>query len=299
MRTFCTISTVSHLFKTFALADSIANYGSQLKVLVTDSDDFPSFIPDSVQLFHLQSIDLDDVGIQKKYKNHNDKLRWGLKSIWIKYLLQQEFEEVLYVDNDVFFYSDPSFLFDLFQENHFLLTPHFYASDPYRNQNWFEANFRVGLFNAGFIGVSRKGIPILEWWSGCCLYNIKKSYWRGLFDDQKYLDLIPILFDGVKIVKQEGCNLAGWNYKNYHVNRTDNQGVLVQGKPIVFIHFASISLLEFSGKSSVFYTEYQQYLNAIRRYESSFEFRESRWEKRNVRAFFYYLRWRFVRIIEK
>lgn len=293
----CTISTQSHIFKSLALRKSVSPFfDGDFFCLVTDFDEV---LPIDDSIHWNRTIELQEQGavkILEKYKA--DQLRWALKPTYLKFLLKQGYDQVIYVDNDVFFYSDPTFLFDLLRDHSFLLTPHFYSSDPSENQNWLEANFRVGLYNAGFIGVSQKGISILDWWENCCVYNVKKSYWRGLFDDQKYLDLVPVLFDDVKIVKHKGCNLAGWNYRNYSYKREKDQCVLVNNEPLVFIHFAALSFTEFSNPSNIFFPEFQKYLTALKKENSSFEWKATRWEKRNIRSFFYYLRWRFVRLFE-
>ena len=177
--------------------------------------------------------------IKSKYKG--DALRWACKPLFLLHLLETK-DSVIYVDNDICFFGSPSFLFDELTKSAILLTPHYYEANPRENQNWLEANFRVGLFNAGFVGASREGKNALLWWAECCLYNIKQSPCRGLFDDQKYLDLMPVLFHHIYIVKHKGCNVAGWNV--VQCPRTANEnGELVLAKefPLVFIHFANLT----------------------------------------------------------
>lgn len=265
--------------------------------LVTDFDEV---LPTDDSIHWNRAIEIQEQGavkILEKYKA--DQLRWALKPTYLKFLLKQGYDRVIYVDNDVFFYSDLNFLFDLLRDHSFLLTPHFYSSDPSEKQNWFEANFRVGLYNAGFIGVSQKGIPILDWWANCCLYNVKKSYWRGLFDDQKYLDLVPVLFDEVEILKHKGCNLAGWNYQNYSITRNTENQLLLNDDPLIFIHFADLTMREFALKECPVHPEFEGYLSVLKKMNSAWELNISKFERRNLRAFFYYLRWRLVRLLEK
>ena len=62
--------------------------------------------PENVNIFTL--LDLKDhIGIQiiDKYQNNQDKLRWALKPIFLKHLLN-ETNAVIYVDNDIYFYND-------------------------------------------------------------------------------------------------------------------------------------------------------------------------------------------------
>lgn len=300
LNAFCTISTSSHLYKTYALADSIAVYGGSLYVLLIDAEKtIINNQPKNVVFYNLNQL---EIGIGKniisKYNKNKDKLRWALKPVFLNHLLA-ETPKIIYVDNDIYFFGEYSFLFDELESNSVLLTPHFYRADPAMEPNWLEANFRIGLYNAGFIGVNSKAKLALDWWSNCCYYNVKKSYWRGLFDDQKYLDLFPILFDDVKIIKNRGCNLAGWNYKNYHVQRNANNEVIIENNySLIFIHFGELSLLEFSDSKSVFYNEYTKYLEALRKHNHSFDLKRNVFKKETILPYFYYLRWRFNRIFE-
>lgn len=300
MFSFCTISTSSHLFKAFALANSIAPFNGFLNILVIDKMNDLVKKPENINIFTLSDLN-DSIGDQiiEKYKNNHDKLRWALKPVFLKHLLN-ETNALIYVDNDIFFYNDFSFLFHELTTNNILLTPHFYKSSPHEDQNWLEANFRVGLYNAGFVGVNQQAILALNWWANCCLYNVKKDFWRGLFDDQKYLDLFPILFDKVKIIKDKGCNLAGWNYLNYHLKRDSNDSLIVdKTNKIIFIHFAESSLVDFSKSDHLLNKEYKVYEKNLLNHHALFSYKRSIFNKRTIFPFIYFLIWKLFRKIEK
>lgn len=296
---FCTISTHSHLFKAFALADSIAPFKGVLSILIIDKDGDLEEKPENATIFYLSDLK-DNIGIRliDKYKNNKDKLRWALKPVFLKYLLK-EFNAVVYVDNDIYFYNNPKILFDLLDTNSILLTPHFYDSNPNKNQNWLEANFKVGLYNAGFIGVSTNANKALQWWSECCLYNIKKSYWRGLFDDQKYLDLVPILFDDVMVLKHKGLNLAGWNYLFYKLDRKENNIVEVEHKyPLIFIHFAETSMIHFAKSDNFFNPEYLTYTATLLKYNSAFINKRNYLKSYTLSVYINFIKWKISRLLE-
>lgn len=297
MYNLCTISTQSHLFKVFALADSLKVFNVVLHVLVVDGE--KQISSNQIIVFHYLNELTDDLtkALIKKYQSNLDRLRWALKPVFLKHLLTDK-KSVIYVDNDVYFYGDSAFLFEKLNHNNILLTPHFYEANPIQNQNWLEANFRVGLYNAGFIGVNNSAIDFLNWWANCCLYNIKKSYWRGLFDDQKYLDLVPILFNKVEILKHNGCNLAGWNYKNYQIQNSQEQSWFVNECSLVFIHFAELSLIEFSNPENVLHKPYLVYLQALKNYSPKYQFKRNIFKSFTVMSYFYYLKWKAFRLIE-
>ena len=298
MKHFCTISTQSHLYKAKALADSLSNSGSHLHVLIVDALELHP-TQSNVSYYSLKSIQ-SEIGLKliSKYQKQPDKLRWGLKSVFMMLLLES-IEQVIYVDNDIWFYNDPSFLFELLNNNDIILTPHFYDTNPQTNQNWLEANFKVGLYNAGFLGANKNAINALKWWSEACYYHIKKSYWRALFDDQKYLDLLPIMFDNVIILKHKGCNLAGWNYLWYQLNRNSDQSVLIENKyPLIFIHFAETSLVHFSREDNFLNKEYISYINSLKKYNPKSINKRSYLKTYTISVYINYIKWKICRLLE-
>jgi len=233
---FCTISTSSHLFKVHTLfkgLDGLTN--ADMHCLVTDA--VPASGDERINFHALDGLS-DEVAVTIKSRYTGNELRWATKPLFISHLLQLGYERVIYVDNDIYFIASPDFLFEKLGEVNMFLTPHYYPADPKEEQFWLEANFRVGLYNAGCVGANSNAIGALNWWAQCCAYNVKKSAWRGLFDDQKYLDLIPVLFDKVEVLKHHGCNVAGWNKKlSVRSLGSDNKLVLNGKWPLVFIHF--------------------------------------------------------------
>ena len=270
MNHFCTITTVSHMYKTYALAESLSATGSNmLHVLVIDGGKDFSF--KDCKFWDLADLKDIPIGteIANKYKREKDKLRWSMKPVFMKFLMQQGISnKIVYLDNDLFFYFSSDFLFDLLDKHSFLLTPHHYKNNPKRDQNWFEANFRVGLYNAGFVGASAAGINTLHWWADCCAYRCEKSAIRGLFDDQKYLDLVPVLEETAHIMRHKGCNVAGWNTEVCKREVVNGQ-VLIDGKyPVVFIHFNDTAIREIvDGSDEVLMNYYRNYVQTLKKYK--------------------------------
>lgn len=261
------------MYKALALADSLQQ-GSEyiLHVLVVDGKE--EVVHPKCKFWYLSDLSGDTLAqrIITKYSANADKLRWSLKPIFMKHLLSNPSvvaEKVIYADNDVFFYNDYEFLFDLLEQHNFLLTPHYYRNDPLSHQNWFEANFRVGLYNAGFVGARKTAERGLNWWAECCLYRCEKNIFRGLFDDQKYLDLLPIIDSETHIVRHQGCNVAGWNTEVCKRVIVDHV-VKINGEyPIVFIHYNDTTIREIiHGSDSILFNYFRRYVEVLRKYNN-------------------------------
>jgi hypothetical protein len=284
MYQFCTITTTSHLYKVYALAESLKNQGHPFVLNVLVIDDDSTFQSADCRFFKLSDISAQHnaAEIIAKHKGNKDKLRWSLKPVLMKYLLlQPAIGQLIYLDNDLFFFSDYQFLFELLGKHRFILTPHYYKNDPNKDQNWLEANFRIGLYNAGFVGANKEAVKTLQWWADCCLYRCEKNSFRGMFDDQKYLDIIPIIEESAYIIRHKGCNVAGWNTE-ICPRQIVNHKILIDGRfEIVFIHFNENTIREIvSGSDFILFNYYRAYVETLKRYRDNLKKKEFYFEPR-------------------
>ncbi|MCB9234558.1 MAG: hypothetical protein H6581_23080 [Bacteroidia bacterium] len=248
MKAFVTISTRSHLPAVRALRQSLADHAGEnsweFYALFTEELSLKEkeiCIREGILLLEMERIAEHETGneILQKYQAQPDELRWSLKPMVLLALLEKGLERVIYLDNDLFFFGKWQFLFDQMADRSILLCPHWRISDPKTDPDWFCTNFKDGVFNAGFVGVTREGREIMEWWAKVCAWKCEKNPGQGLFDDQKYLDLVPARFEGVEVLTHRGCNVAYWNrWENQRVVREGK--VLINGKfPVIFIHFTA------------------------------------------------------------
>jgi hypothetical protein len=162
----------------------------------------------------------------------------------MSYLLENGFAKVLYVDADIFFFQAYDFLFEALDSASVILTPHWNNADPLVNELSFVSLFTCGIFNAGFVGAGRGGLPALQWWSRACHYKMGMLPLQGIYDDQRYLDVLPVKFENVQIIRHRGCNVATWNQRE--CKRIPVNGkVLINGTyPVIFIHMNRMLVTE-------------------------------------------------------
>ena len=139
---------------------------------------------------------------------------WVLKSFLLEYLINQKFEYVFYFDSDIYLFGN---LYEISRQMNnvsILLTPHYLIQYPTDNFTPTELTLlRAGLFNAGFIGVrnTEEARRFLHWWQAKNLAFGYNEPNKGMCGDQRWLDLVPILFNNVKICQHKGFNVAYWN----------------------------------------------------------------------------------------
>lgn len=243
MNTFCTIITGNYFPHALALYKSLKKFDEKvsLHVLVTDHQPLSgSHTATGMQILRVDALARYPLAeeLYSKYAHVNmDFFRWSLKPVLMNFLLETGYEKVLFVDCDIFFFSDYRFLFDALNRSAIILTPHWYNANPAENENDFVQLLAAGYFNAGFIGSSKKGAPALQWWAHACHYRMGEHHADGIHDDQRYLDLLPLLFEDVQILSHKGCNLGAGNYETCKRTLAEN-AVLIDGSyPVVFIHF--------------------------------------------------------------
>jgi hypothetical protein len=246
-KVFCTIITSSHLGYAEALAKSLHAHDEDclLYALVVDADlrdkSRPGFTVLSIPEMECELSDL----LARRYLDfgRHDEFRWSMKSVLLLHLLRREKAgKVVFVDPDIAFFNDPRFLFDFLDSSNVLLTPHWRCNDPSKDP----ANFRMlmteGHFNAGFVAVSSGAEEALEWWGRICLGRCERAQAEGLFVDQSYLNLLPVYFDKVQIIRHRGCNVANWNLEMNRRELVDGEVMINGNDPVVFIHFTNSTI---------------------------------------------------------
>ena len=172
------------------------------------------------------------------------ELNTAVKPFFLEYLFKNyDYDKICYFDPDIYFYQPVDEIWEKLNTYHIVLTPHLLGplDDEFRPNEI--SILQSGTYNLGFIGLSRhpEVDEFLTWWQGklakYCVVDIEK----GLFVDQKWIDLVPGRFSGVYIDQDPGCNAAYWNLYHREVTRSRTGGYLVNGMPLKFFHFSGYS----------------------------------------------------------
>jgi hypothetical protein len=245
-RAVCTIFTLKYLprAKTF--------YESFRSVSSATGADFLAFAPDLAHFSEeaLASCDFDlaspeDIMSQDKFTALSFQydvveLCTACKPFLLHYLLEK-YEQVIYLDPDILLLSPIDSLFSALKSCNVLLTPH--TVNPLDSDHYWGNEIillRSGTYNLGFIGLARSSetARFLSWWSERLEKYCIRAPESGMFVDQKWIDLIPGMFDGVRILRDKEVNVANWNVEYRGLEESD--GVFyIDGRPLVFYHFSN------------------------------------------------------------
>ncbi len=282
MQAICTIITKSHLHYAIALHASIKQFlpTIQMHILVVDvtSENLMADDPE-IHFYDTQFIRNSKLGkkIYEKYYHKNmDHFRWSSKGVFMSSLLKTDISRLLYLDSDLYFFSDPSFLFQQLEYDNILLSPHFRCTDPSLNRDDFGRSNTHGLFNGGFLGAHKKGIQALEWWADTCYKVCTKNIKKGYYQDQSHLNLLPILFENTGIIRNRGCNVANWN-RTGSPRSVVNGELMLNGKDrLVFIHFTNDTIKgAYNGEDPLLEPYVNRYKESVKAFAKDVEVKQN------------------------
>jgi len=155
-------------------------------------------------------------------------------------------DKLFYFDPDIAIFNPMTPVVELLNTNSIVLTPHQVDPDLQSDKRSILDNeitsLDYGIFNLGFVAVANdgEGRRFAKWWAERLHDWCHDRLNIGLFVDQKWCNLVPCFFEGVKILRDPGYNVASWNLSQ----RTlwfDEKGVaLINGKPLRFYHFTKL-----------------------------------------------------------
>lgn len=146
---------------------------------------------------------------------------------------------VVYLDADLVFFGDPRELIDELDDGgSVLIHEHRYSPD--------KAHFErtSGRFNVGLVAfnVGDEARACVAHWRTQVIERCELDPENGYCGDQGYLDAWPVLYSGVRILKNIGGGVAPWNINQYKVGERDGRPT-VDGQSVVFFHYHAMETL--------------------------------------------------------
>ncbi len=168
------------------------------------------------------------------------ELSTAVKPYFLDWLFRNYgFDNVIYLDPDIRVYSSLSSLEAALETFNIVLTPH--LTDPLEDDRQPSELqiLRAGAYNLGFIALraNPEVDRFLRWWQSHLYDHCAVDLLRGLFVDQRWIDLVPGMFAGVYILREPGYNAAYWNAAHRRIGRL-KESLVVGDQPLYFFHFS-------------------------------------------------------------
>jgi hypothetical protein len=209
---------VAKNFLSFArvLAFSLRQHHPEVPFFVVLADQVDGVFDPAAEPFEV--VPLEDLGIrnlrQLCFWYPRAELSITAKPHLLSHLLDRGYAGALFLDADILVLDTLDRLFRSTAAHSVVLTPHLVGSLSVPDRVARELNIlQCGVYNGGFIGVSSTtdGRRFLAWWKERLWKDCRHDPARGFHYDQRWLDLVPTLFDDVYIERDAACNVAYWN----------------------------------------------------------------------------------------
>jgi len=249
-----TIVTKSYIPLANILGDSILKNQPEtnFKVFVVDEQEIDKISAlskfDLISLEVLEITDFESVA----FKYNLTEFCTAIKPKCFEYLFAQNYTNIIYLDPDVYVFSDFDSIYNNLKNYSICLTPHVLYPEMDYSGFWPQGAFLAsGIYNLGFIALraSENTNKFLNWWSK----NLQDSCYNdrsdGLFTDQKWIDFCPVFFPDMIILRELGLNVALWNIHErmislidgkYYINKRLEKDNVINNQ-LNFIHFSNFN----------------------------------------------------------
>ncbi|MFH1441766.1 MAG: glycosyltransferase [Candidatus Omnitrophota bacterium] len=244
--TICTIISKNYLSYARVLTESFLKHNQgRVFVLLTDRiDDYFDPTKEKFILIELETIKKRIPAFDKFCFQYNPtELNTAVKPFFLEFIFDiYKPKDIIFLDPDILITSNLNELSNLLGKYSIILIPH--ITQPYqdtRRPSEIEI-LKSGVYNLGFIALANNQTTrtLLSWWKErlkrYCISDVEK----GLFVDQKWIDLVPGFFEGVHILRDKTYNIAYWNF-HYRKVLINEENLSVDGIQVKFMHFSGFN----------------------------------------------------------
>ncbi|MGO9872540.1 MAG: glycosyltransferase family 4 protein [Acidimicrobiia bacterium] len=242
---FCTVVARNYLAYARVLASSLHEMPDDAQLSVLLLDDVDAVVDEALEPFEIlrpADLDIEPREFHRMAAIYDIlELSTAMKPWLLQRLLATE-DLVCYLDPDIEVFASLAPVELLARRHSIVLTPHTTTPLPRDGLLPSEKTIRLaGVFNLGFIAVSREADSFLSWWADRLARECRIAFEEGLFVDQRWIDFVPSYFDHA-IVSDPGYNVAYWNLFEREL-KLGVDGYEVNGRPLRFFHYSGFDPL--------------------------------------------------------
>jgi|GEM_PF-406007 len=238
----CTIIARNYLAQAQVLAHSFRQYVPNGRFYVLIIDGPPDLVSskDGFQVIRIEQLQIPRL-TDMCFKYDVTELSTAVKPTLLRLLLSEFNEEqVIYFDPDILIARPLYELHEAMAAADIVLIPHLLDPIPDDGHRPSEKDILLaGAYNLGFLGIRRSSTVdrFLAWWEERLAEDCRVDVARGIFVDQKWIDLVPGMFPGTVVLRDASYNVAHWNLYARKISQ-DGERFFVNSRPLAFFHFS-------------------------------------------------------------
>jgi len=236
MYNYCTLFNSNYLTRGLAMYESLKKNSEKFHLYIFAFDDRSYILLKKLNLEFTTIISLREFENEDLLKIKGNRsvaeYCWTCTPYVVEYSIEKyKLGSCVYLDADLYFFSDPSILIKEMNSNSVLITEHRYTPK-------YDQTDTSGVYCVQFMVFKNdeNGIKVLEWWRDACQKWCYARFEDGKFGDQKYLDDWLERFEGVHVLQNLGGGVAPWNVQQYNLEDKEFR--------LVFYHFHNFNFLE-------------------------------------------------------
>jgi hypothetical protein len=235
---------MNYLAKARLLAESLKEHNSDSYIVLLMNDIMPAWFDADEELFDEVWTPFD-LGYDEQWVfQHNVmELCTAVKGRALVKLLDEVPADIYaYFDPDVYVYDNLDAMDDLLEGKSIGLVPH--ITQPETT----DIGVRLtemsvthhGIYNLGHLLLKgdEHGMALANWWADRLDSYCFNDPERGLFTDQRWMDLVPATFDSVQIIRSPNVDVASWNVRGREITKNTDGKYLINGVPLLTYHFS-------------------------------------------------------------
>ncbi|MFN3403255.1 MAG: hypothetical protein ACK40G_04115 [Cytophagaceae bacterium] len=237
------------------LKESILKIHPDLDVFIFVTSYKDEKLESNSELIFLEQLELIKEKIPNlAFKYNITEFCTSIKPACFHYLSTKGYEKIIYFDPDIQVYHSLDLIYNELTNNFLVITPHYCINEleftGVRNEGMILFS---GVYNLGFCAVSTndEGMKFISWWNNRLLKYSYADKMEGFHTDQKWIDLVPCIFDDekIKILKTPGTNAAIWNMHERSVKKVSGKWNISYrnsniDEPLIFYHFSSFNYFD-------------------------------------------------------
>jgi hypothetical protein len=244
-----TICSINYLSQAITLGNSLklSDSSVEFRIYLVDKFEGREHLKECVPYTVIEIENVPVVDFNGMCSRYNlIELNTAVKPFIFDFIFKSEnqINNIIYFDPDIKVYDSLSQLKHTLLNNSIVLTPHILSPSEDHPYGQAEKNYLYGgIFNLGFIGVSRQPetFRFLDWWKKRLVHQAYADGLMHLFYDQKWLNFAPVFFDKVYIEKSPGYNMAAWNLHEREITSSTKKAYTINHEfPLLFFHFSGV-----------------------------------------------------------
>jgi glycosyltransferase involved in cell wall biosynthesis len=241
----CTIVAKNYLAHARTLMQSVKLHHPEFERFVLLSDEVENcFKPEDEDFtIHLSA----DLPIPKNSLFHLKydvmELATAVKPYYLEQLLRSNrLDAVLYIDPDILLMDKLDPIVEALADANIVLTPHLLSPLEDTKRPSELDILKSGAYNLGFLAIRNTQVvaKMLTWWQKRLYNDCISDVGKGLFVDQRWIDLVPGMYPGVCILQDPTLNVAYWNIAHIEISRRHGK-FFANNQPLRFFHFSGFN----------------------------------------------------------